>query len=327
MRHYTYFILASVLLGAALCSLYGMSAFAKTSDTASNESKWSLVWSDEFDGKAIDLNKWSLETDCWGGGNEERQCYTDSKKNARVKDGNLEIIARRGRMTGHALPARLRTTRKNAKKSATKPYSSARLRTLGKGDWRYGRIEVRAKLPGGQGLWPAIWMLPSDEHYGGWAASGEIDIMEAVNLDVPCETCTGGAENHILGTLHFGDKWPKNKHKGDATEVANLTTEFHTYAVEWSAGQISWFVDDRLFAGQTHKDWFTNAKRAEGRPFAPFDQRFHLILNLAVGGGLAEERNSGGVNKKGFPKTMYVDWVRVYECKADPNNGSACQND
>ena len=293
---------------------------------AAHDTKWQLVWADEFDGEQIDMDKWSFETDCWGGGNEERQCYTDRKKNAYVKDGVLSIVARRERFTGHALPPRLWKTRKHAKKAATKSYTSARLRTIGKGDWRYGRIEVRAKLPGGQGVWPAIWMLPSDEHYGMWAASGEIDIMEAVNLDVPCGTCSGGAENRVLGTLHYGDEWPKNKHSGDETVIENLTSEFHTFTIEWSAGKISWFVDGRHYATQTYKDWHSDSGKAKGRPFAPFDQRFHLILNVAVGGKLPEGRNQGGVSKKGFPKSMQIDWVRIYECKADPDNGFACQN-
>ncbi|PHR92198.1 MAG: glucan endo-1,3-beta-D-glucosidase [Robiginitomaculum sp.] len=289
-----------------------------------SNAKWTLVWSDEFEDREIDTDKWSFETDCWGGGNEERQCYTDSKENARVRNGNLEIIAKREMHTGYALPQRSRRTDEDAKKNATKPYTSARLRTIGKGDWRYGRIEVRAKLPGGQGVWPAIWMLPSDEHYGTWAASGEIDLMEAVNLGVACAECEGGYENHILGTLHYGDKWPDNAHTDHNTSI-NPLDAYHTYTIEWSAGEIKWFADDELYARQTHEGWYSAGVQAQGRPFAPFDQRFHLILNVAIGGGLAEGRNAGGVNKEGFPKTMFVDWVRVYECASDRETGLACQ--
>jgi len=288
------------------------------------DNTWGLIWSDEFDGEELDMNKWSYETDCWGGGNNERQCYTDSKKNVSVQNGVLSITALRKRTMGHALPLRQRKTRELAKKSATLPYSSGRIRTLGKGDWRYGKIEVRAKLPGGQGVWPAIWMLSSDEHYGGWAASGEIDIMEAVNLGTKCEDCDGGIENRILGTLHYGDEWPANKHSGSDVPLPNAIDDYHVYAVEWSAGSISWFVDGVHFATQTYEDWYSDGLKAEGRPFAPFDQRFHLILNLAIGGQLPEGRNDGGVNKKGFSKTMLVDWVRVYECTTDPVNGSDC---
>lgn len=260
--------------------------------------KWALVWSDEFNDNKLDSNKWSYETDCWGGGNEERQCYTDAEDNIWVKDGILEITALRKRTTGRALPRQLIKTRRQAKKSATKPYSSGRIRTLGKGDWRYGKIEVRAKIPGGQGVWPAIWMLSSDKHYGGWAASGEIDIMEAVNLGTTCEDCEGGIENRVLRTLHYGDEWPASKHSGSDTILPSAIEAYHTYAIEWSAGTISWFVDGVHYATQTFEDWHTNAKKAEGRPFAPFDQRFHLILNLAIGGGLPEGRNEGGVDKR-----------------------------
>ena len=288
------------------------------------DDQWRLVWSDEFDGDSLDETKWSYEINCWGGGNNERQCYTDSKDNIKVTDGVLAITALRKRTTGHALPLHLRKTRKEAKKAAVLPYSSGRIRTLGKGDWRYGKIEVRAKLPYGQGVWPAIWMLSSDKHYGTWAASGEIDIMEAVNLGTECEACEGGRENRILGTLHYGDEWPKNKHSGSETTLPGDIDDYHTYAIEWSAGKISWYVDDIHYATQTFEDWFTKAKKAEGRPFAPFDQRFHLILNLAIGGKLPESRNEGGVDKKGFPKSMLADWVRIYECADDPENGLAC---
>ncbi len=307
-----------------LAIILGLFSLQMSYAQTDSSGKWNLVWADEFDGDKLDETKWSYETDCWGGGNEERQCYTDSKKNVYVKDGALHITALRKRTTGHALPPSQWKTRKDAKKAATQPYSSGRIRTIGKGDWRYGRIQVRAKLPGGQGVWPAIWMLSSDNHYGGWAASGEIDIMEAVNLGTVCEDCDGGIENRILGTLHYGDEWPNNAHSGSDAPLPGQIDDYYTYAVEWSAGQISWYIDDVHYATQTYEDWFSKAKRAEGRPFAPFDQRFHLILNLAVGGRLPEGRNEGGVDIKGFPKTMLVDWVRVYECAEDPDNGIDC---
>ena len=205
--------------------------------------KWELVWADEFEGNSLDTNKWSYETDCWGGGNNERQCYTNSKKNIAVKDGALKITARRKRTTGHARPATQRKTRKQAKQSATLPYSSGRIRTIGKGDWRYGKIEARAKLPSGQGVWPAIWMLSSDEHYGGWASSGEIDIMEAVNLGTKCDDCEGGIENRVLGTLHYGDEWPNNQHRGTDTALPNAIDDYHVYGIEWITGSCFVFND------------------------------------------------------------------------------------
>lgn len=307
------------------CCVALVPSLAVADDAATAEaSKWNLVWEDQFDGKKLDMDKWSYEKDCWGGGNEERQCYTDRKKNVQVKDGVLQITAREERFTSHALPQSKWKMRKDAKKSATKPYTSGRIRTIAKGDWRYGRIEVRAKLPTGQGIWPAIWMLPSDEHYGPWAASGEIDIMEAINLGAACEDCEGGIENRVHGTLHYGGKWPLNKHSGTETVLPGAIDDFYTYAVEWSAGKISWFVNDELYATQTGEDWYSDGKKAAGRPFAPFDQRFHLILNVAVGGKWPEEHNEKGLNREDFPKTMEVDWVRVYECAADPDNGLAC---
>ncbi len=286
--------------------------------------KWNLVWSDEFDGNELDTSKWSYEIDCWGGGNEERQCYVEDSDNVSVENGKLLITAHRKRTSGHALPQRMRKTGDENKNSTVKPYSSGRIRSLGKGDWRYGRFDVRAKLPQGQGTWPAIWMLPSDEHYGTWAASGEIDIMEAVNLGEACDECEGGIENRVLGTLHYGDKWPKNKHSGSNTPIPGAIDDFHTYSLVWSAGVITWYVDGEKFARQTFKDWHTNSPTAEGRVLAPFDQRFHMILNLAIGGNLPEGRNAGGVSKDNFPKSMEIDYVRVYECASDPETGLDC---
>ena len=124
-----------------------------------------LVWSDEFNGDSLDYSKWGVEENAYGGGNNEQQIYRWDKKNLRVKEGNLIIQAHNDQ------PNVVGTSR---------PYSSARIRTKHRGDWKYCRIDVRAKLPAGKGIWPAIWMLPTDEKYGGWASSGEIDIMELV---------------------------------------------------------------------------------------------------------------------------------------------------
>jgi beta-glucanase (GH16 family) len=263
-----------------------------------------LVWSDEFDGAEIALSRWQHEVNCWGGGNGEDQCYVADAKNSFVRDGGLHIVALADRPSGAVGgpgddPA-----------VVTKGHSSARLRTLGQGDWRYGRVEVRARLPFGQGIWPAIWMLPTDGLYGGWAQSGEIDIMEAVNLDIG-----GDATNRVHGTLHYGGEWPHNVHSGEhydpPTDVNDL---MHTYAIEWEEGEIRWFVDEVHFATQT--DW-----RSDGGEYpAPFDQRFHLILNLAVGGAWPGPPNETTT----FPQELVVDYVRVYECAADPETGRGC---
>ncbi|MEI2419696.1 glycoside hydrolase family 16 protein, partial [Arthrospira platensis SPKY2] len=150
------------------------------------------------------------------------------------------------------------------------------------------------RLPGGQGIWPAFWMMPQDSVYGTWAASGEIDIMEAVNLG-------GSGGNRVLGTIHYGGPFPANVFSGQSYLVpSNVQTEFHTYAVEWGPTEIRWYVDDTLY----HVE---NFWRSTGGPFpAPFDQPFYIIFNVAVGGNLPGNPNASTQ----FPVTMEVDWVR-----------------
>lgn len=290
--------------------LMALAALASPAAAATNDG-WTLVWSDEFAGDTIDRAKWGFDVDCWGGGNDEHQCYTKSPRNAAIENGRLVITARHERVTGPALPRHLRRSAATPEAEATRDFSSARLTTRGKASWRYGRIEVRASLPQGQGTWPAIWMLPEKDRYGAWAASGEIDILEAVNLGVPCAKCPGGRESTILGTLHFGGKWPKNMHKGEEVPFPEvLDGGFHTYAIEWYPDRIVWQVDGRTFAERRASEWFTTGSTSPG---APFDQPFHLILNLAIGGKLAETRGLGGVRLDGYPKRMEVDWVRVWQ--------------
>ncbi|MFZ5744548.1 MAG: glycoside hydrolase family 16 protein [Pseudomonadota bacterium] len=286
-------------------------ALALLAAPAAAADDWTMVWSDEFDGDKIDRSKWGFDVDCWGGGNDEHQCYTKSPRNAAIEDGKLVITARYERVTGPALPEHLRRTSATPEAEATRDISSARLSTRGKASWRYGKVEVRAKLPQGQGTWPAIWMLPEKDRYGTWAASGEIDILEAVNLGVPCAKCPGGRENTILGTLHFGGKWPNNKHKGEEVPFPEvLDGGFHTYAIEWGPERITWQVDGKTYAVRTADEWSTTGSKVRG---APFDQPFHLILNLAIGGKLAETRGLGGVRLDGYPKRMEIDWVRVWQ--------------
>lgn len=281
---------------------------------------WQLVWADEFDGTAIDPAKWGFEVDCWGGGNNERQCYTASTRNAAVVDGKLVITARRQRATGPALPKALRTAGTDPNAEVSRDFTSARLTTRGKAAWRYGRIEVRASLPQGQGTWPAIWMLPEADRYGRWAASGEIDILEAVNLRVPCAACPGGRENTILGTLHFGGVWPANAQASTEVHAPQVLEGFHTYAIEWQPDRIIWQIDGRTFAKRRSSEWWSAGSTAPG---APFDQPFHLILNLAIGGKLAETRGAGGISDRDFPKQLAIDWVRVWQKPADPATAAA----
>jgi beta-glucanase (GH16 family) len=239
-----------------------------------------VVWQDEFDGKTLDYSKWGVEVNAFGGGNQELQIYTDSPNNVRVEDGHLVLQAHKG-ATGIS--------------GTERDYSSGRVRTKNRGDWKYGRIEVRAKLPIGQGLWPAIWMLPTEDKYGGWANSGEIDIMEY----------RGQEPNKFLGTLHYGAPWPDNQHSGDEYVLpsGNFHDDFHTFAVDWREGVIKWYVDGKLV--QTQTKW-----SSKGNAFpAPFDQKFHLLLNLSVGGGFVGSPDETSV----FPQEFLIDYVRVYE--------------
>ena len=241
---------------------------------------WKLVWADEFDGKEIDFTKWSVEENGHGGGNGEMQFYVDRKENIRVEDGFLVIEAIKGKFGAAGVE---------------KEFTSGRVRTKRHASWLYGRIEVRAKLPQGRGVWPAIWMLPEKDVYGGWAASGEIDIMELV----------GHEPDTVHGTLHHGDSWPKNVHTGSPFKLKQgiFADGFHTFAIEWEKGAIRWYVDGELY--QTQTQWSS----AGGKFPAPFDQPFHLLLNVAVGGGWPGPPDAATV----FPQRMTVDYVRVYQ--------------
>lgn len=282
---------------------------------------WTLVWADEFEADAIDPGKWTYDVDCWGGGNNERQCYTDRPENAFTADGHLVIEARNESWTGDPFPPRWGLTGD----PVTQDFTSARLTTRGLASWRYGRFEIRAQLPGHQGSWPAIWMLPEDSVYGGWAASGEIDIMEAVNLGEPCDVCPTGLETRVLGTLHYGGSAPDNTHSGDATFLED-PTGFHVYAIEWTPEDFTWFVDGVPYARQTADEWFTEGSAASQTDGAPFDQPFHLLLNLAIGGNWPETSNLGGVSEDHFPRQMRIDFVRVYACPSNPETLAGCRH-
>ena len=236
-----------------------------------------LIWADEFSGTSLDLNKWTpqigdgcAEGIC-GWGNNELQHY--KAENATVSGGQLHITAKRERVQAKA-------------------YTSARIRTINKGDWTYGRFESLINLPDGGGLWPAFWMMPTDDVYGTWPKSGEIDIMEYV----------GWNPDRTLGYIHYGDDWPNNQSKGGIFAKHNgvFHGNWHEFAVEWEPGIIRWFVDDYLFQTITAEDV---------QPYHwPFDQNFHFILNVAVGGNLG-----GPVDDSALPATMSVEYVRVFD--------------
>ncbi|ACE84798.1 glycoside hydrolase family 16 protein [Cellvibrio japonicus] len=281
---------------------------------------WQLVWQDEFEGNQLDTRKWGHEKNCWGGGNNELQCYTDKQDNAFVRDGLLTIVARRETFRGPALNDDMAGYRADDTANE-RHYTSARLRTKHKGDWRYGRFEIRAKMPQGQGIWPAIWMLPSEWHYGSWPLSGEIDIFEAVNSN------TEKFGNEVHGTLHYGELPPRNRYSGTGyTPPQPIWEQFHTYAIEWEEGEIRWYVDDVHFATQTSAGWYTYYQPDSNKPFvpgenaAPFDQKFHLMINLAVGGNWPGSPNA----ETTFPQQLQVDYVRVYQCTRHSQTGKGC---
>lgn len=252
--------------------------------------QWVPVWSDEFNGTQLDMTKWAHEENGYGGGNNERQFYSTSEKYSFVKDGKLHLRAYQDPYT--------------TVDGKVSPYSSARLRTLHRGEWKYGRFEIRAKLPNGEGIWPAIWMLPSKAHYGTWASSGEIDIMESRGYDT----------HMTFGTLHFGDQWPNNVHKGQTHDFPGKKAHeaFHTYVMEWEKDEIRWFLNGKKWQTIKKEDWWSGG--AKDRPTAPFDQEFHLIMNLAVGGGNFFEgttQNPDNMKSEQFPQEMLIDYVRI----------------
>jgi beta-glucanase (GH16 family) len=263
---------------------------------------WTLAWHDEFDGTQLDRAKWGFDlgnslkagtTSIKGWGNDELEFYTDRPDNAFVMAGELHIRALKEQYQGCA-------------------YTSARLISRGLMARTYGRFEIRAKLPLGKGAWSALWMLPQDNAYGSWASSGEIDIMEA----------RGQQPEKVLGTLHYGSRWPKNTFTGRefTFPAPGGIDAYHVYSLEWQPGSIRWYVDGMLYADQDF--WWSSSahdgagngvapgSEAELNPWpAPFDKPFYLIMNLAVGGrflGNPDEHTP-------FPAELVVDYVRVYE--------------
>lgn len=286
---------------------------------------WVSIWADEFDGSVLDRAKWEVEESCWGGGNDERQCYTDRHENIEVVNGLLRLKAYPETYTGTEFPQGWPESRGG---QITQQYTSGKVRTRALADWTYGRFSARIKLPSGQGTWPAFWMLPSDNVYGEWAASGEIDIMEAVNLGASCVECEGNfGENRSSGALHYGDEWPNNTFQFNHNTLqggGDAKDQYHVFSVEWGEGQINWFVDDVLFFTLAADQW-NSANVGRGiNPNAPFDQDFYLMFNLAVGGGLSEDNNEKNFDPASFPSEMLIDWVRAYQCGADLKTGTAC---
>ena len=247
-------------------------------------SGWTLVWSDEFstqDGSSPDSTKWTYDLGGKGWGNHELESYTNRKENARIENGNLVITALKESYTGAD--------------GVTRDYTSARLKTQGLFVQSYGRIEARIKIPAGQGMWPAFWMLGEDIPTVGWPKCGEIDIMENIGKEPGI--------NH--GSLH-GPSSTNSTSDLTATITLpagqKLSDDFHVYTAEWEPGTVRFYLDANLYAT------FTAAQWPAGGTWV-FDHRFFLILNVAVGGDWPGSPDATTV----FPQTMLVDYVRVYK--------------
>jgi beta-glucanase (GH16 family) len=247
---------------------------------------WSLSWSDEFDGpagSAIDSSRWTAETGGGGWGNNELEYYTDSTRNASVNGGGQLVIT----AIKEKLKRRFKCWYGRCK------YSSARLVTKNKFEQRYGRIEARIKVPYGQGIWPAFWMLGNNIDAVGWPACGEIDVMENI----------GREPSTVYGTLHgpgySGAGGLSASHT--LSNGAKLADDFHLFAVEWEPDEIRWYIDDNMYARKTAADLPAGARWV-------FDHPFFIILNVAVGGNWPGKPDS----KTQFPQQMTVDYVRVY---------------
>ncbi|MCM3782432.1 family 16 glycosylhydrolase [Neobacillus mesonae] len=265
-----------------------------------------LIWQDEFSGTTLDMNKWNYEQgyylnddpNTWGWGNAELQHYTDSTENVFLQDGKLNIRALNDSKSFPQDPNRYA------------PYSSGKLNTKNHFSLEYGRVDFRAKLPTGNGIWPALWMLPEDNAYGVWAASGEIDIMEA----------RGRLPGSTSGAVHFGGTWPANRYLSGEyhfPEGQTIANDYHVYSIVWEEDSIKWYVDGKFFFKVTNDQWYSDA--APNNPNAPFDQPFYLIMNLAIGGMF-----DGGISPgpSDIPATMQVDYVRVYKEGDSPNPGN-----
>jgi len=281
-----------------------------------NSENYTLVWSDEFDEPNLDLSKWDFELNCWGGGNSEKQCYVKDPTTLWIDDGLLRIHPvyysdnYNGSMEGCT---------NNMEDSCTwsQPVTSARIRTLYSRSWKFGKFEFRAKLPVGDFLWPAIWMLPTDNVYGSWAASGEIDIVEFRSQE----------PNVLWNTLHHGGAWPNNTHTGTGPVPysKNFTEDFHVFTLEWTPEYMSWLVDDEeIYELSLNRSWYSGkGPDPYTGPLQPFDQDFHIIMNLAIAGNffLPEYPTfDPAIAHQTWKTDFIIDYVRVYQIQGPNNN-------
>lgn len=277
MSHTSYRMVFVILF---LASIF---ATAQTATKQLSHNGWTLSWSDEFnapDGSPVDSSKWVSETGGNGWGNQELEYYTTRRENAFHQGGNLVIKVMQEKYTGAG--------------GVSRDYTSARLKTAGKFSQKYGRFEARIKIPRGQGIWPAFWMLGDDIGKIGWPKCGEIDIMENI----------GKEPSLVHGTIHgpgySGDKGPGSPFA--LPDNARFADDFHIYAIEWEPKAIRFYVDDRLYATRTPAELPAGAKWV-------YDHPFFLLLNVAVGGSWPGNPDA----TTQFPQTMLVDYVRVYK--------------
>ncbi|OGU70156.1 MAG: hypothetical protein A2V93_03745 [Ignavibacteria bacterium RBG_16_34_14] len=234
---------------------------------------WQLVWFDEFNETSLDLNSWTREVGGNGWGNNELQYYTDRENNSYLQDGKLIIKAIKENYGGRS-------------------YTSARLKTQNKKFWKYGKIEVRMKLPFGQGIWPAFWMLGQNISSVGWPACGETDIMEMIGGQ--------GREKTVYGTAHWDNNGQHAQYGGSYTlPSGTFADDFHNFKIEWNQTFIKWLVDDILY----------NTINITPASLSEFHQNFFIILNLAVGGNWPGYPDTTTI----FPQYLEVDYVRVYQ--------------
>lgn len=251
--------------------------------SSQESSKWKLTWSDEFsgpNGSAPDPQKWNYNTGANKWGNEELESYTDRLENASIQDGNLVITSRKEKYTGKdGIPAE---------------YTSARITTLGKFSQKYGRFEARIKIPGGQGIWPAFWMMGDDIEKVHWPNCGEIDVMENIGREPNIVSSSLHGPNHgdVLTSLSSEFKLPPNE---------RFASDFHVYAMEWGPETVRFFVDSNNFATYEKAKWVSE------KPW-PFDHPYFILLNVAVGGKWPGNPD----DTTPFPQSMLVDYVRVY---------------
>lgn len=236
---------------------------------------YTLIWADEFNGSSLDASNWTCEIGAGGWGNNELQYYTSRSQNVSVADGNLKITALRENYQGST-------------------WTSARIKTQGKREFKYGKMEARIKLPNGKGLWPAFWMLGANFTSVGWPYCGETDIMEHIN-----------SENTVYGTIH----WDCNGYASWGQSTLNNywnnfnvdVTQYHVYSIEWNSLSIKWYVDGIQFMEANIENSINSTEE--------FHKPFFFILNLAVGGNWPGYPDSSTPS----PSTMYVDYVRVYQ--------------